>query len=73
MTREPNNEASDFINRFGKHWFICIENTAATSPLDIDELCGLLNNISKRYNVRWCQAVWKEDIMERLPKQHGDK
>jgi hypothetical protein len=67
MSKEPNNEASDCMNRFGKHWFLCVENTAKTSPMDIDEFCQLLNVVCDKYNLKWCQAVWNEDLMKRLP------
>jgi len=68
MTREPNNEASEKLARLNKHWFICVENTAATSPIDIDEFCELMDDVCKRYNMRWCQAFWKEELMDRIKR-----
>jgi hypothetical protein len=46
MAREPNNQASELMDRFGKHWFFCIENTAETSPMDLDDFVCLLNQVS---------------------------
>lgn len=68
MTKEPNNQASENINEFSKHWFFAVEHTSATSPIDINEFCLLLGVICKRYNLKWCQAIWKDDIMQRLER-----
>lgn len=65
--KEPNNEASELMDRFSKGFFIAIEHTSATSPRDLDDFIDLLNSdILDRYNLKWCQAIWKDEKMERI-------
>ena len=63
---EPNNEASKMLGKLGKHWFFAVESTSKTSPSDIDQFCELLEVVCTRYNLRWSQAIWKEDMMKKI-------
>ena len=73
MAREPNNKASEEINKTAKKFFFAIEHTAATSPIDIDEFCDLLQDVCGRYNMKWCQCIWREQDMKRLDKNGNGK
>jgi len=64
--KHPTNEASEKIHQVSRHWFFAVEHTPKTSPVDIEDFSYLLNALCKRYNLRWSQAIWKEDLMERL-------
>ena len=69
MVREPNNEASEKIAEQSRKWFFAVEHTAATSPIDIDDFCRLLSAVCNRYNMKWCQCVWRNKNMKQIPKK----
>jgi len=51
-----------------KKTFFCIEATAETSRKDFEDLLHYLNSgVVERFNCRWCQVFWK-DNMEKKPK-----
>jgi len=68
MTNEPNNKVSEKLDKETKKFFFAVEHTSATSPIDIDEFCSLMNVVCKKYNMKWCQAFWKDERMQRIRK-----
>jgi hypothetical protein len=65
MSKEPNNKASEEIDNFTKEWFIAIENTSETSPIDIDDFISLLNVVLPKYNLRFALCKWNNERMKK--------
>ena len=66
--REPNNPVSEDVDNHIKQWFFAVEHTSQTSAIDIDDFCALLTDICPRYHLKWCQAVWKKEKMQRIKR-----
>lgn len=62
------NQVSEQIKENNKRFFFAIEHTNKTSANDVEDMCELLELLTKKYNMKWCQAVWKDDTMSRLKK-----
>lgn len=55
--------------KFNRQWFFAVEATSKTSPKDVEEFSALLEDVCKRYNLKWCQAVWKPKRMKRKKEE----
>lgn len=69
MTRHPETKASEEMHKTARKFFFAVEQTAKTSPMDIDEFSELLACVCERYNLRWCQAMWMDEQMQRIGGQ----
>jgi len=69
MTREPETRGTEEMLNTSRKFFFAVEHTGETSPIDVDDFCILLSAICERYNMKWCQCVWREKDMQRLDKK----